>query len=159
MEDRDRYFMLLAIEQARMAEEEGDIPVGAIVVFKDEVIGTGRNRRVQDSDPTAHAEIVALREAALKIKSWNLSGCELYVTLEPCPMCAGAIVQSRVTKLVYGCTDPKAGASGTLYDITSDTRLNHRCKVIRGVEKDTCRKQLQDFFIKCRANRKKTVKS
>lgn len=158
MEDRDRYFMSLAIEQANIAEEEGDIPVGAIVVYKDEVIGTGRNRRVQDSDPTAHAEIVALREAALSIKSWNLSGCELYVTLEPCPMCAGAIVQSRVAKLVYGCTDPKAGASGTLYDITSDSRLNHRCKVIKGVEKAACRKQLQDFFIKCRANRKKRAK-
>ncbi|MCF4150241.1 tRNA adenosine(34) deaminase TadA [Dethiosulfovibrio sp. F2B] len=148
--------MDLAIEEAKKAASEGDIPVGAVVVYKDEVIGRGRNLRRIDHDPTSHAEIVAIREAAKARGSWNLSGCEIYVTLEPCPMCAGAIVQSRIAKVVYGCTDPKAGASGTLYDITRDTRLNHRCEVIKGIEENRCRKMLQDFFVECRNKKRKT---
>lgn len=151
----NKNFMALAMEEARKAASEGDIPVGAVVVYKNEVIGRGRNLRRIDHDPTAHAEIVAIREAAKARGSWNLSGCEIYVTLEPCPMCAGAIVQSRIAKVVYGCTDPKAGASGTLYDITRDTRLNHRCEVIKGIEEDRCRKMLRDFFSECRKKRRK----
>ncbi len=139
-------FMAEALKQARTAAQEGDIPVGAVVVWDDQIIGLGRNRRRLLHDPTAHAEIVAIRDAAQARKSWNLSGCEIFVTLEPCPMCAGAIVQSRITRLVYGCTDPRAGASGTLYDITSDSRLNHRCLTTSGVEEDLCRRLLQDFF-------------
>ena len=140
-----------ALKEAELASSEGDIPVGAVVVWKDRVIGRGRNKRRLNHDPTAHAEIVAIREAGESLKTWNLSDCELYVTLEPCPMCAGAIVQSRIKRLIYGCTDPKAGASGTLYDITSDTRLNHRCETFSGIEEERCKKILQDFFIGCRS--------
>ncbi|WP_327078432.1 tRNA adenosine(34) deaminase TadA [Dethiosulfovibrio salsuginis] len=148
-------YMTEALKEAELAASEGDIPVGAVVVWKDQVIGRGRNKRRLHHDPTAHAEIVAIREAGEFLKSWNLSDCELYVTLEPCPMCAGAIVQSRIRRLVYGCADPKAGASGTLYDITSDTRLNHRCETLSGVEENRCKKILQDFFILCRSKRTK----
>ncbi|SMG28357.1 tRNA(adenine34) deaminase [Dethiosulfovibrio salsuginis] len=155
MEDRLKKYMTEALKEAELAASEGDIPVGAVVVWKDQVIGRGRNKRRLHHDPTAHAEIVAIREAGEFLKSWNLSDCELYVTLEPCPMCAGAIVQSRIRRLVYGCADPKAGASGTLYDITSDTRLNHRCETLSGVEENRCKKILQDFFILCRSKRTK----
>lgn len=150
MRERWLKYMREAIDQAMKAESEGDIPVGAVVVLEDNVIGRGRNRRRIDNDPSAHAEIVAIREAAKRISSWNLSGCELYVTLEPCPMCAGAIVQSRIKRLIYGCADPKAGASGTLYDITRDSRLNHRCETVTGIEEKRCREPLQAFFLRCR---------
>lgn len=155
MEDRLKKHMAEALKEAEIAASEGDIPVGAVVVWKDQVIGRGRNKRRLHHDPTAHAEIVAIREAGEFLRSWNLSDCELYVTLEPCPMCAGAIVQSRIRRLIYGCADPKAGASGTLYDITSDTRLNHRCETLSGVEENRCKKILQDFFILCRSKRTK----
>ncbi|MCI6261470.1 MAG: nucleoside deaminase, partial [Pyramidobacter sp.] len=111
-------------------------------------------RRVEH-DPTAHAEVVALRDAAQNLGAWNLSGCSLYVTLEPCPMCAGALVQARVSRLVYGCTDPKAGACGTLYDLTRDTRLFHRLQVVSGVMERECRALLQDFF-QVRREKKRT---
>ncbi len=153
-EDRHKEHMKEALKEAEIARSEGDIPVGAVVVMDDQVIGRGRNRRRLEHDPTAHAEIVAIREAGAALGTWNLSDCELYVTLEPCPMCAGAIVQSRIKTLVYGCVDPKAGSSGTLYDITSDSRLNHRCETISGVEEDSCKKILQDFFACCRSMRK-----
>nr|WP_321499362.1 tRNA adenosine(34) deaminase TadA [uncultured Dethiosulfovibrio sp.] len=155
MKDRFKKYMTEALKEAELAASEGDIPVGAVVVWEDQVIGRGRNKRRLHHDPTAHAEIVAIREAGEFLKSWNLSDCELYVTLEPCPMCAGAIVQSRIRRLIYGCTDPKAGASGTLYNITSDTRLNHRCETLSGVEENRCKKILQDFFILCRSKRTK----
>lgn len=159
MEEKLRKYMALALEEAEIAQSEGDIPVGAVVIWKDQVIGRGRNGRKVHHDPTAHAEIVAIREAGKFLKTWNLSDCDLYVTLEPCPMCAGAIVQSRIKRLVYGCTDPKAGASGTLYNITSDTRLNHRCQTISGVEANRCKKILQDFFIDCRSKTAKAGQS
>ncbi len=152
---RDEEYMKLALELARQAADEGDIPVGALVVSPDgEVIGRGRNRRRLEHDPTAHAEIVALREAAKKLLRWNLTGCTMYVTLEPCPMCAGSLVQSRISRLIYGCTDAKAGACGTLYDITRDGRLFHRLDVVSGVMEDECREILQDFFLECRARKK-----
>ena len=144
-------YMELALELARQAADEGDIPVGALITDEEGVvIGRGRNRRRLESDPTAHAEIVAIREAAQHLKSWNLSGCTLYVTLEPCPMCAGAIIQSRLSRVVYGCADPKAGACGTLYNIAKDNRLFHRADVTAHVMEEECREILQDFFLKCR---------
>lgn len=152
----DTDYMKEALTLARMAYDEGDIPVGAVITSPEgKIIGRGRNRRRIEFDPTAHAEIVALREAALYMKSWNLNGCTLYVTLEPCPMCAGALVQSRITRLVYGCTDDKGGASGTLYDITRDTRLYHRLKVTTGILEQECRTILQEFFLECRKKRKR----
>ena len=151
MAQNDEYYMTLALELARKAASEGDIPVGAVVTDADgKVIGEGRNRRRIEHDPTAHAEIVALREAARTSGVWNLSGCTLYVTLEPCPMCAGALVQARISRLVFGCTDAKAGACGTLMNVAADSRLFHRIKITRGVGEQECRKILQDFFIKCR---------
>ncbi len=151
----DEDYMKIALELAKKAAEEGDIPVGAIVVAPDgELIGSGRNRRRIEHDPTAHAEIVALREAAEKLQRWNLAGCTMFVTLEPCPMCAGSLVQARISRLVYGCSDAKAGACGTLYDITRDGRLFHRLEVVSGVLENECRKILQEFFLKCRARQK-----
>ena len=152
----DELYMRQALDLARQAADEGDIPVGAIVVSPDgRVIGTGRNRRRIEHDPTAHAEVVAIRQAANELQAWNLSRCSLYVTLEPCPMCAGAIMQSRLSRLVYGCTDPKAGCCGTLLDITGDRRFPQRITVVSGVLETECRGILQDFFIKCRANARK----
>ena len=151
MAQNDEYYMTLALELARKAASEGDIPVGAVVTDADgKVIGEGRNRRRIEHDPTAHAEVVALREAARTSGVWNLSGCTLYVTLEPCPMCAGALVQARISRLVFGCTDAKAGACGTLMNVAADSRLFHRIKITRGVFEQECRKILQDFFIECR---------
>jgi tRNA(adenine34) deaminase len=151
MAQNDEYYMSLALELARKAASEGDIPVGAVVTDAyGKVIGEGRNRRRIEHDPTAHAEVVALREAARTSGVWNLSGCTLYVTLEPCPMCAGALVQARISRLVFGCTDAKAGACGTLMNVAADGRLFHRIKITRGVCEQECRKILQDFFIECR---------
>ena len=143
--------MRIALQEARLASEHGDVPIGAVVARRgaaDEwvVLGQAHNRRQVDSDPTAHAEILALRQAALALGSWRLEGCALIVTLEPCPMCAGAIVQARVPMVVYGCPDPKAGACHTLYTITNDSRLNHRCTVVSGVLADECAGILSDFF-------------
>lgn len=143
--DPDRKFMKAAIEQALIAEKEGNVPVGAVIVKDGAVIACGHN--IKTDDPTEHAEIIAIREATQKLGHWNLKGCVLYVTLEPCPMCAGAIVQARITKLVYGADDPKAGACGTLYNIVSDSRLNHRCRITRGLMKEQCVNLLQQFFI------------
>jgi tRNA(adenine34) deaminase len=142
----DDEFMALALEEARAAAAAGDVPVGAVIVGSDRtVIGRGRNRRETDADPTAHAEIVALREAARGIGHWRVEAT-LYVTQEPCPMCAGAIVNARVKRLVYGCTNPKAGAVTTLYQIPTDARLNHRVEVLGGVRADECSGELTKFF-------------
>lgn len=152
---KDEDYMAAAYELAALALQEQDIPVGAVVVTAEgEIVGRGRNLRRIKHDPTAHAEIVALRDAAVKLNTWTLSGCTMFVTLEPCPMCAGALVQARIARLVYGCADPKAGACGTLYNITSDSRLFHRLSVAGGVMEQPCREILQDFFIKCRQRKK-----
>jgi len=143
MNDDD--FMALALVEARAAAAAGDVPVGAVVVRDGEVIATGRNRREVDRDPTAHAEVIALRAAAQVIGHWRVAAT-LYVTQEPCPMCAGAIVNGRVARLVYGCLNPKAGAVATLYQITTDARLNHRVAVTGGVRADECAAVLQAFF-------------
>ena len=150
----DEQFMRMAIEQARIAQENGDVPIGAIIVYKNQIIGKAYNQREQLQDPTAHAEIIALTQAAAALENWHLNGCTMYVTLEPCPMCAGALVLARMDRLVYGCDDPKAGACKSLYNIVTDGRLNHRLEVTSGVLQEQCREQLQEFFAKRRTENK-----
>ena len=138
--------MRVAIDQAEIARENGDVPVGAVIVHEGRLIAKAYNQRQQLNDPTAHAEIIALTQAAEAVGSWRLDGCTIYVTLEPCAMCAGALVLARMDRLVYGCDDPKAGACGSLYNIVQDERLNHRLEVTSGVMEKECREQLQEFF-------------
>lgn len=139
--------MRLALGEARLALDHGDVPVGAVVLSgAGEVIGRGHNERESRGDPTAHAEVLALREASLVVGSWRLSGCTLVVTLEPCTMCAGAVVLSRVDRLVFGAVDPKAGAVGSLWDVVRDPRLNHRAEVVGGVLAEECATLLRAFF-------------
>ena len=147
--------MRSALEQARIAESLDEVPIGAVIVRDNQVIATGHNRRIIDSDPTAHAEIIAIRSAARAIGDWRLSGCTLYVTLEPCPMCAGAIVLARIDRLVYGASDPKAGAVKTLYKICSDERLNHRVEIISGILANECAQLISKFFQRQREMGKK----
>jgi tRNA(adenine34) deaminase len=142
----DLRFMKLALEQAQIAEENGDVPIGAVIVYKDQIIGKAYNQREQLQDPTAHAEIIALTQAAAFLESWRLHGCTMYVTLEPCPMCAGALVLARIDRLVYGCDDPKTGAIKSLYNIVTDERLNHTIDVVSGVLSEECSSLLQQFF-------------
>jgi tRNA(adenine34) deaminase len=144
--EQDEKYMRLAIDQAKIAEENGDVPIGVVIVCKNQIIAKAYNQREQLQDPTAHAEIIALTQAAAALENWHMNGCTMYVTLEPCPMCAGALVLSRMDKLIYGCDDPKTGAVKSLYTIVTDERLNHRLEVTSGVLADECAKQLQDFF-------------
>jgi tRNA(adenine34) deaminase len=143
---RDEYFMRLAIREAQAALDHEDIPVGAVVVRDGEVIGAGHNERELRQDPTAHAELLALREASRAVGSWRVLDAVLYVTLEPCAMCAGAIVLARVPRVVYGATDPKAGAAGSVLDILAQPRLNHRPAVAGGLLAEECGAMLTDFF-------------
>ncbi|GAA4995100.1 tRNA adenosine(34) deaminase TadA [Yinghuangia aomiensis] len=146
---RTRYepWMRLALDEAALAPATGDVPIGCVVLDRDgAVVGRGRNEREAHGDPTAHAEIVALREAAKAVGEWRLSGCTLVVTLEPCTMCAGAIVLSRVDRVVFGAWDEKAGAAGSLRDVLRDRRLNHRPEVISGVLENACAEVLTAFF-------------
>jgi tRNA(adenine34) deaminase len=144
--------MELALEEAAVADAADEVPVGAVIVHLERgVIASTHNQREELGDPTAHAEMIALRQAARAVNSWRLDDCFLYVTLEPCPMCAGAAVQARLPVVVYGCTDPKAGACHTLYQITSDPRLNHRSQVVSGVLADRCAAVLSNFFARKRA--------
>jgi len=142
--------MAEALKEARKAKKRGEVPVGAVVVHEGEVIARGYNRKESASDPTAHAEVVAITRAAKKLKRWRLAGTTLYVTLEPCLMCMGAIVQARIPRLVFASLDPKAGACGSLYDISNDRRLNHRVHVTRGVAEEESREILKEFFLKLR---------
>ena len=142
----DEHWMEEALALARMAEEAGDVPVGALVVREGRVLGRGFNRREAACDPTAHAEVLALREAAETDGIWRLDGATLYVTLEPCPMCAGAIVNSRIARLVFGAKDPKGGACGSLFDIPSDPRVNHRVPIASGVLAEESAAMLRAFF-------------
>src|SRR5262245_26641768 len=136
-----------ALEEAETAADAGEVPVGCLIVSREHgVIGRAHNQRELLQDPTAHAEIIAITQAAAALRSWRLENCLLYVTLEPCPMCAGAIVQARIPLVVYGATDPKAGACDTLFRITNDSRLNHRAVVLAGVLADRCAMALSDFF-------------
>ena len=139
--------MEMALDEARAAAAEDEVPIGAVIVsFQQGVIGRAHNQREGLHDPTAHAEMIAITQAAAALRSWRLDGCVLYVTLEPCPMCAGAVVQARLPLVVYGCADPKAGACDTLDRITTDPRLNHRAQVIGGVLADRCAGILSTFF-------------
>jgi tRNA(adenine34) deaminase len=149
--DTDIQFMEEALRLAYKAEANGEVPVGAVLVAEGEIIGRGSNAPISLSDPTAHAEIRALREAAGHSKNYRLKDATLYVTLEPCPMCAGAMVHARVERLVYGCSDPRSGAAGTVFNIVQADELNHRLDVTHGVLEDKCRDLLQTFF---RARRK-----
>ncbi len=142
----DERYMRMAIDAALIAEANGDVPIGTVIVHEGRLIAKAYNQREQLQDPTAHAEIIALTQAATALKLWRLHGCTIYVTLEPCPMCAGALVLARLDRLVYGCSDPKTGACGSLYDIARDGRLNHRLEVTAGVLADDCTRMLQDFF-------------
>lgn len=147
----DRRWMSQAIELARRALESQDVPVGALVVRGQRVVGRGWNQRELLQDPTAHAEMIALTAAAQALGHWRLEGCTLYVTLEPCLMCAGALVLARLERLVYGAADPKAGACGSLYQITQDPRLNHRVQTVAGVLAEPCAELVRDFFRRQRA--------
>ena len=144
--DADERLMALALEQARAAAALGDVPVGAVVARGEEVLAASGNAREQAQDPTAHAEILALRRAAATAGTWHLEGCTLYVTLEPCAMCSGALVLARVDRLVFGAADPKAGFAGSLGDLVRDPRLNHAVEVASGVLGDECGEILREFF-------------
>ncbi len=145
-------WMGLALDQARLALDTADVPIGAVVVGPGGgIIGAGRNEREATGDPTAHAELVAIRQAAAALGSWRLDGCTLVVTLEPCTMCAGAIVLARVPRVVFGAWDEKAGASGSVFDVLRERRLNHWAEVCSGVREDECSALLKDFFAAHRA--------
>ncbi|MEX1265183.1 MAG: tRNA adenosine(34) deaminase TadA [Actinomycetota bacterium] len=142
----DEALMQLALDEARLCTEAGDVPVGAVIARGDEVLAVAGNGRERLQDPTAHAEVLALREAARGTGSWRLDGCTLLVTLEPCAMCAGAIVLARVERVVFGAADPKAGFAGSLGDLVRDTRLNHRVELTSGVLAEECGELLREFF-------------
>ncbi|NOX21156.1 MAG: tRNA adenosine(34) deaminase TadA [Nitrospirae bacterium] len=142
----DEYFMQLALEEAKKAYQLDEVPVGALVVKEGEVISRAYNQRESLNDPTAHAELIAIREASKRLGNWRLTDTTLYVTKEPCPMCAGAIVGARIKRLVYGCKDKKGGAVESLYTIASDPRLNHQVEITSGVLEPQCRELLQSFF-------------
>ena len=146
MMNTDEKFMALALEEARRAMGDGEVPVGAVVIHDGEIIARAHNLREGLQDPVAHAEMLAVRDAARKLNRWRLTGATLYVTLEPCAMCAGALVLARIDRLVYGCDDPKAGACGSLFDIVREPRLNHRIEVVRGVLQEDCQSVLKGFF-------------
>ena len=146
----DERFLEAALAEARAAEDDGEVPIGAVVVFRGRIIGRGRNRVEATQDPTAHAEIIAIGAASQALKSWRLDDATLYVTLEPCHMCAGAAVQARLTRLIYGARDPKAGACGSLAMVPQDLRLNHRVEVVSGVLAEECGTLLAQFFKKRR---------
>jgi len=148
--DRDEAFMRMALAAAEQASACGEVPVGAVIVVGGEVVAVAHNQRETKNDPTAHAEIVALRVAAARLASWRLVDADLYVTMEPCPMCAGAIVNGRVRRLVYGCDDPKAGAVRTLFQLLDDPRLNHRVDVVPGVLAAESSALLKSFFSRLR---------
>ncbi|WP_016912565.1 tRNA adenosine(34) deaminase TadA [Mammaliicoccus vitulinus] len=139
-------YMKLAIQEAKKAWEMDEVPIGAIVVYKGEVIGKGHNLRENDQSPIAHAEMIAIQEAAKHLNSWRLEETTLYATLEPCVMCSGAIVMSRIPHVVYGATDPKGGCSGSLMNLIEDTRFNHRATVERGILEQECGEMLRNFF-------------
>jgi len=148
-------WMKAAIEEAEKAWKIGEVPIGAVIVRNGEIIGRGHNLRETAKDPTLHAEMIAIRQAAERLGGWRLIGCSLYVTLEPCPMCAGAIVQSRIEKVVFGASDPKAGCAGTLMNLLEDERFNHQAEVIPGVMAEQCGSLLTHFFRDLRERRKR----
>jgi tRNA(adenine34) deaminase len=150
----DTVYMGIALEKAKEAALCGEVPVGAVVVYDDRVVGEGSNQREAFQDPTAHAEILALKDAAERLGRWRLEGCTLYVTLEPCVMCVGAIIQARIPRLVFGCLDPKGGAVESLYRLCNDHRLNHQVEVTRDVRGTECAQVLEEFFADLRVKKR-----
>ncbi|MGY8769359.1 MAG: tRNA adenosine(34) deaminase TadA [Pirellulales bacterium] len=148
-------YMEEAIRQAEIAATDGEVPVGAVIVHQGQIVGAAYNQREMLKDPTAHAEMIAITQAAESLKSWRLADCTLYVTLEPCPMCAGAIVLARIPRVVYGAVDPKGGAVESVYQMLQDDRLNHKSEVVSGVSADRCGRLLTQFFQARRAEGKK----
>ncbi|HZD09719.1 MAG TPA: tRNA adenosine(34) deaminase TadA [Candidatus Binatia bacterium] len=148
----DVHWMRLALAQAEQAATLGEVPIGAVAVLDGTVVGTGHNRKESDQDPTAHAEMITLREAAKSLHNWRLTGVTLYCTVEPCPMCAGAMIQARLSRLVYGTEDVRFGAGGTIVDILGETRFNHRVTVEAGVLADEAAQLLQSFFRRLRVD-------
>ncbi|MBE7356643.1 tRNA adenosine(34) deaminase TadA [Staphylococcus haemolyticus] len=151
----DEYYMKLAIEEAKKAQKLGEVPIGAIIVKNNEVIASAHNLRETAQLPTAHAEHIAIERASKVVGSWRLEECKLYVTLEPCVMCAGAIVMSRIPKVVYGATDPKGGCSGSLMNLLEESRFNHRAEVVKGVLEQECGDLLRNFFRELRLKKSK----
>ncbi len=150
----DEFFMKMAIEEAKKAERLGEVPIGAVIVKNNEVIASGHNLRETTQNAVTHAELLAIEKACESTRSWRLEGTTLYVTLEPCPMCSGAILLSRVERVVYGADDPKAGCAGTLMNLLDDERFNHRCEVVPGVLADECGMLLTEFFRNLRKKKK-----
>ena len=142
----DKQYMELAIKEAKKALGIGEVPIGAIVIYNGEIVGRGYNLKEELQDPTAHAEMIAIREAAQRLGSWRLSDCQLFVTLEPCPMCIGAMLQARIKRLVYGAADEKGGATGSLYNLADDERFNHQIEVKSGVLAEESSQMLKEFF-------------
>lgn len=153
--EQHTHWMREAIREAEKAEKLGEVPIGAVIVKNNEIVGRGYNLRETTHDATAHAEILAIREASESLSSWRLLDCTLYVTLEPCPMCAGAIVQSRIPNVVYGTVDPKAGCAGTLMNLLQEPRFNHRTEVLEGILQEECASLLTRFFRELRLRLKK----
>ncbi|WP_302504120.1 tRNA adenosine(34) deaminase TadA [Geoalkalibacter halelectricus] len=151
---RDQRFMEMALEEARRAENQGEVPIGAIIVLGERVIGRGGNLREISKDPTSHAEMLAIREAAAALGSWRLLDTTLYVTLEPCVMCMGAIILARIPRLVFACRDPRAGAVGSIYDFSRDERFNHRVAVSEGILEQECSALLSGFFRRLREEKR-----
>ncbi len=147
----DLHWMRKALELAKLAEEKGEVPVGALIVRDNQVIGQGYNQPIATHDPSAHAEIQAIRQACLHAKNYRLTNTTMYVTLEPCAMCAGAIIHARITRVVFGATDPRTGAAGSVFNILQEPLLNHRCQVSAGIEKEACAHILKNFFKNKRA--------
>lgn len=154
----DQRFMALALQEARQAGELGEVPIGAVLVWEGQVVGRGSNRREIDQDPTAHAEMLAIRQAARNQGSWRLLDTTLYVTLEPCTMCMGAIILARIPRLVFACRDPRAGAVGSIYDFSQDERFNHRVEVTEGILEQECSQLLSGFFQRLRDDKKRLKK-
>lgn len=150
----DEKYMREAINQALLAKDAGEVPIGAVIVFKGDVIATGNNVRETSQSTLSHAELIAIEQANRKIGSWRLEDCTLYVTLEPCPMCAGAIVQSRMERVVFGASDPKAGCAGTLMNLLDEERFNHQAEVTAGILEEECGQLLTDFFRELRSSKK-----
>lgn len=153
--NEDEKFMQIAILEAEKAKEKEEVPIGAIIVYQDQVIATGHNVRESTQTTLSHAELIAIEKANNVMNSWRLEDCTLYVTLEPCPMCAGAIVQSRIKRVVYGASDPKAGCAGTLMNLLQEDKFNHQVEVTRGILEEECSVLLTDFFQQLRIKRKK----
>lgn len=154
----DYFYMKQAVKEAVKAEEQGEVPIGAVIVFQDRIIATGRNQREASQSAAGHAELLAIEQANKFLSSWRLEDCTLYVTLEPCPMCAGAIIQSRIPKVVYAAKDPKAGCAGTLMNLLDDSRFNHRAEVISGIMEEECGAMLSHFFRTLREQKRREKK-